>query len=200
MDAGWEEVERMAVAASTDDARLASEYPTPETTKRWRRLFGYSQMEAVKLIGDQRGDVTRERITDEHWTLIREEKEILGYDREAYEHSLQLSHVFKRQSALIPTTGSDGAMMLLFRLGGLLSTPEKVKEVAGLEELPVVREGMSEMEMVKFCAVDKEAQKKLEDWLTQQSVLQRIEHNNHNGLPSDGRHLIRWLCEIMKTS
>lgn len=63
-------------------------------------------------------------------------------------------------------------MMLLFRLGGLLSSPEKVKEIAGLRELPVVREGMSEMGIVQFCAVDKEAQKKLEQWLAQKAVLQ----------------------------
>lgn len=38
-------------------------------------------------------------------------------------------------------------MMFLFRLGGLLDSPEKVKDVAGLEELPVVKEGWSAMGM-----------------------------------------------------
>jgi len=64
-------------------------------------------------------------------------------------------------------------MMLLFRLGGLLNTAEKVKEVADLDRVPVEQEGMSEMGTIKFCLVDKDAQKKLEEWLTQQSVLQR---------------------------
>lgn len=63
-------------------------------------------------------------------------------------------------------------MMLLFRLGGLLDSPEKVKEIAGLSELPVVREGMSEMGIVEFCVVDLEVQKKLEEWLAQKAVLQ----------------------------
>jgi hypothetical protein len=27
-------------------------------------------------------------INDEHWALVKEGKEALGYDREAYEHSL----------------------------------------------------------------------------------------------------------------
>lgn len=116
--------------------------------------------------------VTRERITDDHWNLIKDEKEALGYDREAYEHSLQLPKVFKGQSATIPTTGGDGELMLLFRLGGLLDSPEKVKEIAGLEDLPVVREGWSEMGVVKFCVVDKDAQRKLEEWLAQKAVLQ----------------------------
>jgi hypothetical protein len=116
--------------------------------------------------------VTRERITDDHWTLIKDEKEALGYDREAYEHSLQLPKVFKGQSATIPTNGADGELMLLFRLGGLLDTPQKVKDIAGLDELPVVKEGMNELGPVRFCVVDKEVQKKLEEWLAQKAVLQ----------------------------
>jgi hypothetical protein len=64
-------------------------------------------MEVVKLIGDQRGD----------GALIKDEKEALGYDREAYEHSLQLPKVFKVQSASIPLPGGEGEMILLFRLG-----------------------------------------------------------------------------------
>jgi hypothetical protein len=63
-------------------------------------------------------------------------------------------------------------MMLLFRLGGLLDSPEKAKEIAELEELPVVREGESEMGVVKFCVVSQEVQGKLEEWLKQRAVLQ----------------------------
>jgi len=37
----------------------------------------------------------RERITDDHWELVRTEKEALGYDREAYEHNLSLLPVLK---------------------------------------------------------------------------------------------------------
>ncbi|KAH6873007.1 hypothetical protein BKA58DRAFT_158491 [Alternaria rosae] len=173
MDAGWDELERMAHAASASDAQIASQYPAQESIERWMRLFGYSRIDAVRLISDQRGDVTRQRITDDHWELVRTEKEALGYDREAYEHNLSLLKVFKSQSAFIPTSGAGGEMMLLFRLGGLLSSAEKVQEVASLDRVPVEQEGMSEMGPVKFCLVDKDAQKKLEEWLTQQSVLQQ---------------------------
>jgi hypothetical protein len=62
--------------------------------------------------------------------------------------------------------------MLLFRLGGLLDTSEKVKEIAGLDELPIMKEGMSELGIVKFCVVDKNARKKLGEWLAQRAVLQ----------------------------
>jgi hypothetical protein len=117
--------------------------------------------------------VTRERITDEHWALVQAEKEAAGYDREAYEHSLRLPDVFKDNSATIPTTGENGETVLLFRLGGLLKSAEKVKEVAGLEKLPKVVEGESEVGIVKFCVVEKETQRKLEEWLVQQAVLQK---------------------------
>jgi hypothetical protein len=73
-----------------------------------------------------------ERISDDHWELVRTEKEALGYDREAYEHNLQLLKVFKDHTVFIPASGMDGEMMLLFRLGGLLDSAEKVKEIASL--------------------------------------------------------------------
>jgi hypothetical protein len=81
--------------------------------------------------------------------------------------------VFKGQSASIAATGTDGEMMLLFRLGGVLDSAEKVREIAGLKELPVVREGLSETGIVRFCVVDQEAQNKLEQWLVQKAVLQK---------------------------
>lgn len=56
-------------------------------------------------------------------------------------------------------------MMLLFRLGGLLDSAEKVKEVVGLDQAPVVREGMNERGLVEFCLADQDAKKKLEGWV-----------------------------------
>ena len=113
--------------------------------------------------------VTRDRISDDHWDLIKDEKEAAGHDRESYEHSLQLKNVFQGQSASIPHP--DGGLVLLFRLGSLLDSAEKVQEVAGLDEPPVEQEGWSERGPVKFVMVDEEAKGKLEEWLTQQSVL-----------------------------
>ncbi|KAH7095088.1 hypothetical protein FB567DRAFT_511735 [Paraphoma chrysanthemicola] len=172
MDESWLELERMAAAATASASDDLA--PLQDNIERWQRLFGYSKVEAWQLISEQRQNVTRDRISDDHWALIKEEKEALGYDREAYEHSLQLPEVFKSQSATIPTTESDGGeSMLLFRLGGLLDSPEKVTKIAALQRLPIVREGTNERGAVKFCVVDKEAQHKLEEWLAQRAVLQR---------------------------
>ncbi|KAF2122117.1 hypothetical protein BDV96DRAFT_594043 [Lophiotrema nucula] len=170
MDTEWEELERMATAAGAADAQIADESPKPDAIARWQKLFNYNPMEASSIITAQRADLTRPRITDEHWDLVRAEKEAVGYDREAYEHSLQLGDILKKQSATIPMKGADGEVMFMFRLGGLLDSVEKVKEVAGLEEVPVEKEAWGEMGPAKFCFVSKNAQGKIEEWLQQQRV------------------------------
>ena len=81
--------------------------------------------------------------------------------------------MFKEHSATITTTVADGETMWLFRLGGLLDSPEKVREVARLEVLPKAVTGMSEMGLARFCVVGKDAQRRLEEWLTQRAVLQK---------------------------
>lgn len=75
----------------------------------------------------------------------------MGYDRETDEHSLQLTQVFRSQSAPVPITVSNAKMMMLFHLGGLLYSPDKAKGIAGLGELPEVRGRTSESVAVKCC-------------------------------------------------
>ncbi|KAF2470312.1 uncharacterized protein BDR25DRAFT_225704 [Lindgomyces ingoldianus] len=172
-DAGWDEVERMAQAMSAEDAQEADKYPSSKTISRWMNLFNYSHFEAVQLISQQRGDLTRDRISDEHWDLIKEEREAIGYDREAYEHSLHLGEVLKSQSATIHTAGENGETMTMFRLGGLLDTAKKVQEVAGLETTPSVVQGISHRGPAEFCCVDKDAFKNIEAYLAQQLITRR---------------------------
>ncbi|KAF2629913.1 hypothetical protein BU25DRAFT_419576 [Macroventuria anomochaeta] len=162
---GWAELERLAQAAGAADAQLASEYPTKETIERCAGMVLLLQPILNLILV-----VTRERLTDDHWDLVKVKKEAAGQDREFYEHSLQAKDVFKSQSASVPAP--NGSLMLLFRLGGLLSTAGKVQKVAELAEPPLVQEGWSERGPVKFCMVDEAAKEKFEEWLTQQSVLQ----------------------------
>jgi hypothetical protein len=58
MDASWElnELENMAQAASAADAQIADEYPSPDNIERWKKLFGYTHLEDVQLISQQRRD------------------------------------------------------------------------------------------------------------------------------------------------
>jgi hypothetical protein len=63
--------------------------------------------------------------------------------------------------------------MVLFRLSGLLDTAEKVREVAGLGNVPEVKEGWNERGVVRFCVIDVEIKKKCEEWLVNQAVLRK---------------------------
>jgi hypothetical protein len=159
----WAEVERMAQAATASDAVESESFPTDDQLERWQRLFKYTRREAFNLIKAQRSDITRTRITDEHWSLVRDEKEAQGHDRETYEHSLQLGNVLKSQSATIP--GADGKNIFLFRLGGILGDVERVRGIVG-GEVSVV-EGQSEMGVANFCLVDEEGKEKIEEFLAQ---------------------------------
>lgn len=85
------ELERMATAASASDALESESFPTDEQIGRWQKVFGYTRREAFGLIKAQRSDLTRSRITDEHWELVREEQVGRGGDRETYEVCLRAS-------------------------------------------------------------------------------------------------------------
>ncbi|KAF1950255.1 hypothetical protein CC80DRAFT_482983 [Byssothecium circinans] len=171
MDQSWAEVERMAQAVYAGDAQLAGEYPSTETIERWKKLFGYTHGEAVRLITQQRADVTRERISDEHWDEVSLAKQELGYDREAYEHSLQLPNVFKENNAPIPMISASGEATVLVRMAGLLDSAEKIKEIGKLDEMPEVIEAWIGLGTEKFCVVKQQAYKKIGEWLVQRSVL-----------------------------
>jgi hypothetical protein len=84
-DSALLELERMALAASSSDALESESFPTDVQMARWQKLFGYTRREAFDLIKAHRADLTRTRISDEHWELVREEQEGRGGDRETYE-------------------------------------------------------------------------------------------------------------------
>jgi len=161
----FEELERMAQNAA---ASKPTE-PTEDEISRWCDRFNYSRPEAIGLINAHRADVTRLQISDEHWNLIKEGRKAGGWDRETYEHSLRLKDVLNSLSTVVHD--AEGKAWCLIRLGGLLDSAEKVKEVAGLEETPQVTEGQNEMGIAKFCMVDEEAKKKIESWVEQRQAL-----------------------------
>jgi hypothetical protein len=82
------ELERMALNAQPE---ANNEEPSEEEVTRWQRLFHYSRSEATDLIQEHRSNISRQRVSDEYWELVREEKEAQWYDREAYEHDLEIS-------------------------------------------------------------------------------------------------------------
>ena len=59
-------------------------------------------------------------------------------------------------------------MMFLIRLGGLLDSAEKVREICAMDSAPRVVVGSSGSggsRKVQFCVVDGDAKKRIEEWL-----------------------------------
>jgi hypothetical protein len=128
--------------------------PEIETIKRWQRLFHYSHAEAMEHINNHRGDLSRARISEEHWEMVRSIKEPKGYDREAYEYSMTLKkpHVTGRLE------GQPSEFLL--KLEGPLRSAAKVQEAAGLALVPVVISGTGDSgEEVNFRRVSGAAKK-----------------------------------------
>jgi hypothetical protein len=171
-----QELERLAGNATTS----TSYSPTAAEINRWMALFQYTRQEAIYLIQQQRNDITRDRISDSHWELVSEEREAMGYDREAYEHELRLVDVFMDSAVALPATASAtvgknmGEAMHVVRLGGLLRDPEMVMEIAGLRDLPRVVNIVSEEGIpVRLCAVDGKAKQRVVDWLVMKRVAKK---------------------------
>ncbi|KAH6676665.1 hypothetical protein B0J14DRAFT_586091 [Halenospora varia] len=160
-----EELERLA-----QNATMAKpDEPEYEDITRWMALFKYSHLEAYQLLMAHRSDVTRIPISNDHWELVRADRGAAGHDRESYEHSLILKDVLKSQSTVVHD--KDGEKWFVFRLGGVLESAEKVKEIARLEKVPKVTWGENDMGQVKFCWVDEEAKVKIEGWMDEQQAL-----------------------------
>ena len=80
----FQELESMATNV-TMDADTES-HPSEKEIIRWQTLFGYSHQEAIDHLEALQHDLSRYRVSNDHWDLVRAEKESKGYSREAYEH------------------------------------------------------------------------------------------------------------------
>lgn len=162
------ELEHLATEAVKYD-----EKPNSEQIKLWRKIFGYTEAEAAERIKAHRLDLNRQRISDEQWQLILAEKEADGYDREAYEHMLQLCTTDASQPFLSHDTDT-----FIFKLGGPLHDKEALHSAIGY---PVrVMQGRSEgglegagtsfvqtpLVEASFAKVDGATKWKIEQWLS----------------------------------
>lgn len=130
-------------------ASSASQLTTAEI-ERWKTLFSYFEAEASLIIKMQQADVTQERISDEHWELIREKVEEAGHSRLSWEHLLQMKDTMKANSTTL--IDRDGNTWILLRMVGFLRDVESVKEILKVEEDSKVTEvdamfGMHEVRM-----------------------------------------------------
>ena len=125
----FEELERMALNAIDDASRGKEEEPSHDQIANWQRLFHYSYSDAIDRIQQHRSDLARMRVSDEHWGLVQVEMEANGYDREAYEHKLQLGKTLPEPyPAKAPHGDSGTASSFIFKLEGPLSDPSVIQK------------------------------------------------------------------------
>jgi hypothetical protein len=157
-------------AYNPDDVPLTSSNAEPISTTiaRWHRLFGISEDDAIDLIMAHRNNLTRIRISNDHWEAIRSTQEVIGYDREAYEYELEL----QKRKANLPTfvsAGDEGTgsnLTYLVELGGVLDSPQTVQHAAGMSNVPEVVGGWSveDQRKVQLCSIDVEGKTALLRW------------------------------------
>ena len=165
-----QELEALAGNAWNPDVSDENSNPEPisATMARWQKLFNISADEAIERIMDHRNNLTRTRVSDDHWDTVREEKESSGYDREAYEYDLELQKKKAVLPSLLPTAenDTDSSVTYLVELTGRLDSVEKVRIAAELDSEPEVVRGHSEdtFRPVKLCCVDSAAKTAILQW------------------------------------
>jgi hypothetical protein len=203
-----DELERLTNNANASVTQSTGFGPTSTDVKRWTNLFNYNDLEARCLIQHHRDDVIRNRISDAHWDLVREEREALGYDREAYEHVLQISDIFLEQAVAVPgkpggINAQPGESVQIIRIGGILKDAEMVKEIGGLDEVPHVMEVISEEGIpARLCCVPVEAKRRIKEWLVMQRVPKQVVRkqpsSDHSAHPAPLRAAFDFTDEELK--
>jgi hypothetical protein len=142
------------------------------TMARWQRLFGLSPDDAVDRIMGHRQNLTRTRVSDEHWSTVCHEKELQGYDRESYEYEIELQKKKAHLPALITAAedSSGDGITYLVELAGPLHTVDMVQTAAGMAAAPPVKIGRSveEGEQVQLCCIDGNAKANILRWASEQ--------------------------------
>jgi hypothetical protein len=159
----FDELEKMALNAASDlsDGLKAL---SKDTIFRWEKLFGYSHADAVGMIERHRGNLSRKRVSDEHWEIVREEREAQGYDREAYEHDLEIGgRSLKSTQAKVEGSRGDVRQRekYIVKLEEDL-TVEVIQKVSRLKQALEIVKGSGEDGDARFCVVD---------WGTRQALL-----------------------------
>ena len=138
-------------------------------------LFSYTNKEASSLLALQLTDVTRDRFSDSHWSLISTDVEAAGHSRLGWEHLLGIKKLMKANSTTF-IDGEDGKRYTLLRMLGWLSDEGKVREILGVkgEELKIeMVRGVDVWHQVVY--VDDVGLKKIEEFIDGKLVLEKKE-------------------------
>ena len=121
----------------------------------------------------KKGDYSRRRVSDDHWDLVRSEKEAQGFSRDAYEHWMKKGS----QSAYprgetnhvdTPSSQANSCSSYLILLEGILSSPKSIQDAANLSDSPHTVQAASETRDAVFCEIDGTIKQSIENWLSRQ--------------------------------
>ena len=157
-------LEELAVGVNRNE----QEEPTPNDLARWHNLFGYSAPEAMDIITKLRTNLNTQRLSDAQWNMLKAVKEAEGYDRESYEHQLQLWSSNK-SSALRAAPKPDSTSSYVFKLGGPFPDIESLQRIVGVSSAEARVGQGEEGESANFARVDGTTRIVIEKWLDSQS-------------------------------
>jgi sulfur relay (sulfurtransferase) DsrC/TusE family protein len=128
--------------------------------------FSSIYAEATKHIKQHRANLSRTNVSNEHWEIVRHEKEAKGFNREAYEYSITPGKRIKKTLAAGLSPSHESSTFLL-KLEGPLETAVSVQKAAGLASAPAVLSGTGDAgNEASFCRVDGAAKKSILDSLS----------------------------------
>ena len=164
-----------ALAGNAYNPHLSDDGTPPEpistTIARWNALFKIPGDDAVDVIMEHRNNLTRTRISDEHWDAVRTSKELQGYDREAYEYELELQKRKANMGNILPVDDeADSRVTYLVELSGPLESSEAMQSAAGLETAPPTVNGWSveDGSIVRMCIVGNKEKRAILKWAAEQ--------------------------------
>jgi hypothetical protein len=175
-DFQWQaELEAMASNALIPDDRSNDKRPESIGTSmaRWQKLFGLTPDEAVERIMQHRQNLTRTRVSTEHWEVVRNDKEAQGHDCESYEYEIELQKKQALLADVVPGIAGSGPeddpITYLVELAGPLTSAEMIQSVAGLTEPPTLKTGRSveEERVVQLCCIDGKTRTTLLRWASE---------------------------------
>jgi hypothetical protein len=139
-------------------------------------FFSYANKEASSVLALQMADVTRDRLSDEHWSLISSDVEAAGHSRLSWEHLLGMKGLMKANSTTLigGENGENGERYTLLRMLGWLSDERRVREILGEEGEEVKIEMARGVDMWhQVVYVDDEGLKKIEEFIDGKLVWRR---------------------------
>jgi hypothetical protein len=175
-----------------DNAESLQSSPTPDKgeIERWMNLFSYTDKEASSLLALQITDVTRDRLSDEHWSLISTDVEAAGHSRLSWEHLLGMKELMKANSTTFYDV-EDGKRYTVLRMLGWLSDEGKVRDILRKEKEEVEIERVKGVDMWhQVVYVDDEGLKKIEEFIDGKLVLEKkgtAEEDTKKGITKEER-------------